>query len=192
MEVFCVTKVPFALLIATLLLGVVACFADEPVNVTITARYAVVASGYRYYLTVQNDSDPVKNAHVNYFAVELVPASDLVCPTDWSAYVFYPHHINWSTTTMAEWWKGVPPGSILSGFQFTAPTLPADIAYWGGAANELGSYGFYGRMLPTPIPEPSSALALGSALAMLAILLQRRQRSSARIRPDLPSRQAAS
>ena len=163
--------------LAMLALGAAA-FADEPVDVTITALYAPVSGGYRYYLTVHNNTDPAQNAHVWSFDTWLLPASDIVCPFHWSAHVFYTDYVDWSVgDSWLDWPYGIPPGESLSGFEFTSPTLPADIVYQGSAGNELGGWYFGGRMAPQLVPEPGSLVALAAGLLALAGLAPRLRRA---------------
>ena len=66
----------------------------------------------------------------------------------------------------------IPSSSALSGFGFIEDTIPTEYSWWvsGGAG------GFTGTVVPTPIPEPSSLLALGSGFLALAGLALRRRR----------------
>ena len=169
-------KTCWLVLCVLIILAPGACFADEPVDVTITALYAPVSGGYRYYLTVHNNTDPAQNAHVWRFDTWLLPATDIVCPFHWSADVFKTYYVDWSVgESSADWPYGIPPAESLSGFEFTSPVLPADILYQGGAGNELGVFYFAGRMAPQLVPEPLSLLALGSGLAALGLCRLRRR-----------------
>jgi len=152
-----------------------AAFADEPVDVTITALYAPVSGGYRYYLTVHNNTDPAQNAHAWSFYTWLLPAADIVCPFHWSAYVFSPWYVLWSVGESSFYWPyGIPPRESLWGFEFTSPTLPGEIRYTGEARSDLGSWLFSGNMVPQLIPEPSSLLALAGGLGALGLSRLRR------------------
>ena len=152
-------------------------YCGEPVNVTLSGLYAAVPGGYRYYVTVYNNTDPLLNAHVRYFDLELIPATDLVSPPNWSAWVLSPWFVEWSVgPSWTDWPKGIPPGQSLGGFKATSSLPPGGIQYWGSATNALGDYFFTGTMVPTPIPEPSSLLALGCGLAGVGLSTLRRRR----------------
>ena len=136
----------------------------------LTALYQPVPGGYRYYLTVHNNTEPAQNAHVDRFETWLVPAADTVCPFHWSAYVFSPWYVLWSVGESSFYWPyGIPPGESLPGFEFTSPTLPGEIRYTGEARSDLGSWLFSGNMAPQLVPEPLSLLALAAGLGALGL-----------------------
>ena len=170
-------KLWLALCTLVVLSALVPAVASEPVlNVSIAARYEPVYGGYRYYLTVHNNTDPALNLYVDMLTAHLAPASNIVSPPNWTGYYFAPYYVRWSTgPSSGDWWKGIPPGQSLSGFTFTAPTLPTEIAYGGFVDNELGGYVFNGICVPEPVPEPSSLLVLGSGLVSLVGLIARRR-----------------
>ena len=147
-----------------------AAFGDEPVDVTVTAGYDTVPGGCRYWFTVYNNTLGAQNAYVCNLYVRLGPASHILSPSGWPYYANYPTFVMWYIGQgTVDWWMGIPPGRNLSGFEFTAPSLPPSIEYMGSASVAAGDYGYRGSMVPQPIPEPSPLFALAGGLGALGL-----------------------
>lgn len=152
-------------------------FADEPVNVTLTMRYAPVTGGYRYYVTVHNNTLPSENLHVRYFDVKLYPASNLLTPTGWTGYVnTFTERIKWNATGLfGDWTYCVPPATSWSRWEFTTAFLATSVSYVGGAENSIGTGYFVDTTTPTPIPEPSSLVIMLCSLLAGTYLCHRKR-----------------
>lgn len=149
----------------------------------VTALYQPVPGGYRYHLTVYNNTDPAWNGHIVDLLlwIEPVPArdaaSDVVSPAGWTGYVDVWQNVNWSIgMNNPEWWTGIPPGESLSGFAFTFSKLQTAIPYSAGVRNIYGYPAYGGTIIPELIPEPSSLLALATGLAGALSSLRKRRR----------------
>ena len=159
--------------VVLLFVGPVA-FADEA---WVTALYQPVPGGYRYYLTVYNNVEPQENDYVWALDARLAPAWDLQCPPNWDSSEILYWQVHWATHEAASgaWWKGIPPGQSLSGFNVTTPSLVSSFEcrlhwYNGSYGGGVITYAY-----PELIPEPSSFLALVTCLAVAPLWLGKRR-----------------
>ena len=160
-------------LVVLLLAGPVA-FAEEA---WVTALYEPVPGGYRYYLTVYNNTNPQENNHIEALDVYLTAGSDVESPPNWDYTAIQYSMVHWGTAeTTGGWLKGIPPGQSLSGFNVVSPDEVNSFRYkvlWhnGTDGNMLQGYAY-----PELIPEPSSLLVFAGGLGAFAVLLRRRRR----------------
>lgn len=142
-----------------------------------TALYQPVPGGYRYYLTVYNNMSPASSNHVNALDAFLSLASDPEGPPNWPYIWTHSWVVIWATAESASggWWKGIPPGKSLSGFNVTTPALAERFLYTVWWYNGTHGSSTSGYAYPTLIPEPSSLLALGSGLGALGLSRRRRR-----------------
>jgi hypothetical protein len=151
----------------------------------ITAEYQPVAGGYRYYLTLHNDTDSSTNLHVySFFALvtpDLSTPWDVEAPPGWH-YRAYEHdtQVSWGTDgAPATWYNGVPPGESLSGLNVSVATFSTSFYYslytFGGGATAPGWSGY---AYPELVPEPSALVALAGGLGALGLPLIRRRRKT--------------
>jgi hypothetical protein len=135
----------------------------------VTAAYTPVQSGYRLDFVLNLDQWHGSSYGWGLFTTAI---TDLTAATGWRA----------GTDFRSTYWDSlapqydVPPGGILRGSAGTFSTLPAQLDYFVEMTGP--GAGFNGTLIPTPVPEPSSILALAGGIAGLGGLAMRRRREN--------------
>jgi hypothetical protein len=142
----------------------------------VAATYQPVEGGYRYYLSVHNYLSPEWGNIVIIDAYPLFGASGLEAPPLWNT-GYNSWQVHWETDLGGhDWQDGIPPGQSLSGFSVVVPEILTSFTYhlmWYSGTDGTAAWG---DVYPTPIPEPSSLLALCGGLMGLGGLVLRRRR----------------
>ncbi len=148
----------FAFTIVIALAG--SCLAAQPY---MTATYEDSAGGFVLCFTIHNPLSETVDGWIAYTP----DASCATAPEGWYLYQT-DRYISWRALDLEH---HVQPGASLEGFSFlTAQQQPA-VLLWGISSRK----GYFGSVTPTPIPEPSGLLALGSGLAAVCLPWIRRR-----------------
>ena len=132
----------------------------------VTATYTPIDSGYRLEFVIYLDQWHGSLYGWGLYTTEI---ADLAAPIGWQAGTDI-RKTNWDSLSPE---YDVPPGGILRGSAGTFTVLPATLDYF--TRMTLG--GTQGTVIPVPVPEPSSLLALAGGAAGLGGLAVRRKRS---------------
>ncbi|MDO8589359.1 MAG: PEP-CTERM sorting domain-containing protein [Armatimonadota bacterium] len=131
----------------------------------VTATYRPVEAGYRLDFTVRAGEYSVYR-----WGFDRIDDFDVAAPTGWNGLVF-TRYTDWTAISTD---NELLPGQFLFGCAATFPDLPTQIDYFVSQGGVGGAY--YDTLLPTPIPEPSSLLALVGCLAGWGSLRLRRRK----------------
>ena len=134
----------------------------------VTATYYLQGSSYHFDFETHMD-DPVYDRGTSWGLRSTIFA-DLIAPIGWEAFSDF-RSTQWFTRYPDYY---IPAGTTLYGCSATASYVPSSLDYFLSTTGPMNTY--YGTLIPTPIPEPSSLLALGAGLLGLAGLLGRRRR----------------
>ncbi len=155
-------------------LAVLVCGAAAFANPYVTATYAPLQTGgYKLDFVVYN----YQEYGCDKWGITTVglagEITDLVAPVGWHALIWV-RETEWKTDQLPSVYV-VPPGGILRGCAAVFSILPAELDYYV----MYGGYG--GTLVPTPVPEPSSLVALSAGLAGLGALVRRRESHRLRV-----------
>lgn len=130
-------------------------------NPYVTATYQhLQLGGYQLNFVVYMDEFHGSSYEWGLSAISI---SDLEGPIGWNA-GSDSRHTWWSTPFLSGY--QIPPSGVLGGFSGTFATLPSQLNYY--VSTTEGGGGVADVLVPTPIPEPSSILALAGGLTGLA------------------------
>ena len=132
-------------------------------SVDVSASYLPYATGG--YLVEFTASNHLDTEYLQGLTVHSSNRSSAWGPEGWYTYITY-RYVAWGTEQQQ---CVILPGMSKSGFQFVEDAIPSQYDWWA-----MGSdFNYIGSVTPTPIPEPSSLLALGGGLMGLGLLRKR-------------------
>ena len=135
----------------------------------VTATYAPLQSGYRLEFVVYADS----LRGFSGWGLNTTALTDLAFPPNWAGGVGI-RSTEWYTLLGPEYY--IPPGGVLRGCAATSAEQPGPMDYFVRQTGE-GESAYYGTVVPTLIPEPTSLLALAAGVVAVAGLALRRRRA---------------